>query len=141
MFKSRYLEFFTVKASSTYQVYNPKGLRLITRLRIGLSNLRHHKFKHNFKDTLNPYCSCDNISIEDCCHYLLHCPLFAHDRCRLFTDLQNLIHFLPLSDKIKEMILLYGYKSFDTNLNTAIIEKTITYIINTERFVKSIMSE
>ena len=29
-------------------------LQLLTRLRLGLSHLREHKFKHNFQDTLNP---------------------------------------------------------------------------------------
>ena len=34
------------------------GIKLITRLRLGFSHLREHKFKHNFRDTLNPLCSC-----------------------------------------------------------------------------------
>ena len=30
------------------------GVKLVTRLRIGLSHLREYKFKHSFQDTLNP---------------------------------------------------------------------------------------
>ena len=37
---------------------NPKETQLLTRLRLGLSHLREHKFKHNFQDTF--------ISIYNC---------------------------------------------------------------------------
>ena len=37
---------------------NPKGIKLLTRLRVGLCHLREHKFKHSFQDTLNPICNC-----------------------------------------------------------------------------------
>ena len=45
------------------------------RLRLGLSHLREHKFKHNFQDSINPLCNCGH-DIESTTHYLLHCPLF-----------------------------------------------------------------
>ena len=28
---------------------------MLTRLKLGSSHLREHKFRHNFKDTLNPF--------------------------------------------------------------------------------------
>ena len=37
-------------ANSTYIIHNPVGLRLLTRLRPGLSLLNGHKFRHNFTD-------------------------------------------------------------------------------------------
>ena len=37
---------------------NCKGVRLITRLHVGMSHLREHKFKHNFQDCLNPIWIC-----------------------------------------------------------------------------------
>ena len=39
--------------------HNPEGLKFITRLRLGLSHLREHKFKHSFQDMINPLCGCD----------------------------------------------------------------------------------
>ena len=36
----------------------PKGLIFLTRLRVGLSYFREHKFKHSFLYTLNPICIC-----------------------------------------------------------------------------------
>ena len=37
-----------------FEIHNPKGIKLITRLRLGLSHLREHKFKHGFQDTVHP---------------------------------------------------------------------------------------
>ena len=37
---------------------NFEGLKLLTRMRLGLGYLADHKFRHNFQDCLNPICSC-----------------------------------------------------------------------------------
>ena len=34
--------------------FNDKGIKHVTRLHLGLSDLRDHKFKHGFLDSLNP---------------------------------------------------------------------------------------
>ena len=39
-------------------ILDPNGLKLLTRLRLGLSHLNEHKFNHNFKECVNPLCSC-----------------------------------------------------------------------------------
>ena len=39
-------------------IHDPFGIKFLTRLRLSFSHLREHKFKHNFKDNLNPLCSC-----------------------------------------------------------------------------------
>ena len=41
-------------------------LRHLTKLRLGLSHLRDHKFKHGFLDSLNPICTC-GLDIETTC--------------------------------------------------------------------------
>ena len=41
-----------------------KELSYLTQLRVGLSKLNFHKFKHNFRDTINPMCP-TNDGIED----------------------------------------------------------------------------
>ena len=33
-----------------YNIHNPSGVKLLTRLRLGLSHLNEHRFNHNFKD-------------------------------------------------------------------------------------------
>ena len=37
--------------SSLFDACDPLGIKLLTRLRVGLSHLRDHKFKHGFRDT------------------------------------------------------------------------------------------
>ena len=50
-------------AKSIYGIHDPKGLSHLTQLRVCLSKLNFHKFKHNFRDTINPICS-----TNDACH-------------------------------------------------------------------------
>ena len=56
--KKRYLDLFKVNARSLYGSQQPIGTKLLTRLRVGLSQLRAHKFSHNFQDTPHPFCPC-----------------------------------------------------------------------------------
>ena len=57
--------------NSVYGISKPKGISYLTQLRVGLSNLNYHKFKHNFADTVSPMCLA-NDGIEDtehvCCY-------------------------------------------------------------------------
>ena len=43
--------FIRPKANSAFNCNSSKGLKLVTRLRQGLSHLREHKFKHSFQDS------------------------------------------------------------------------------------------
>ena len=50
------------------------GIKLPTRLRLSFSHLHKNKFRHNFKDTLNSFCSCSTESGTTthfflCCHF------------------------------------------------------------------------
>ena len=58
LFTTIILKFIRPSPNSVYSCHNPKGLKFITRLRPGLSHLREHKFKHSFRDTINPLYSC-----------------------------------------------------------------------------------
>ena len=42
----------------TFKIHNPLGLKLLTRLRLGLSHLNEHRFNDNFEDCITPLCSC-----------------------------------------------------------------------------------
>ena len=50
-----------------------KGLKLLTRLRLGLSHLGDHKLSHNFQDCVSSMCYCNQV-IETAAHFLLHYP-------------------------------------------------------------------
>ena len=69
--------------------HKPKGIKLLTRLRLGLSHLREHKFKHNFQDCLNPLCLCSD-EIETSTHYLCQCPTFTNKRLTVLNKIKSI---------------------------------------------------
>ena len=75
IFKSKLLSLIHPVQSNIYSIFDEKGLKLLTRLQLGLSHLNEHKFCHNFKDCLNPLCFC-SLEIEVTSHYLLHSAIF-----------------------------------------------------------------
>ena len=83
------LHFIRPAPNSIYNCHNPRGVKLITRLRFGLSHLREHKVKHNFQDSINLSCNCGH-DIESTTHYLFHCPLFVNERTTFFSTLSSL---------------------------------------------------
>ena len=79
-FKKRILSFTRPSLNSTFNCHNPKGIKILSRLRLGLSHLREHKFKHSFQDSLKPaisqLCSCGKGEVETSsvllvCSYLI----------------------------------------------------------------------
>ena len=52
IFKKNILKFIRTSPSSIFNCHNPKGVKLLTRLKLGLSHFRDHKFKHSFQDSL-----------------------------------------------------------------------------------------
>ena len=85
IFKKELLKFIRPEANSTYNTNNTKGLKLLTRLRLGVSHLGDHKFRHNFQDCIFPiyYCGQDT---ETTTHFPLHCP---NHRCARKTLSQD----------------------------------------------------
>ena len=70
IFKKSILKFIRPSPNRVYNCHNPKGIKLLTRLSVGLSHLREQKFKHSFQDTLNPICNCSE-DIETTSHYII----------------------------------------------------------------------
>ena len=89
-FKKRILLFIRPSASSTFNCHNPRGIKLLWRLRLGLSHLREHKLKHSFQDSLNPFCSCGKGEVETSSHYLLHCSNYSEERLVLLNTVKNI---------------------------------------------------
>ena len=106
-FKTNILTFIRPFPNSAYRCHNPKGLKLITRLRLGLSHLREHKFKHSFQDTINSLCSC-GLDIEPTEHFLLHYSHFVDERCSLLSTIGNINYkLLENIDSVSRKTLLY----------------------------------
>ena len=49
-------------------IFSLRVTMIIMRLRVGMSLLREHKFKHNFQACLSPICSC-GLDIESTSHF------------------------------------------------------------------------
>ena len=54
LFKASLLKMGCPHANCTYKIHNPIGIKLLMRLRLGLSYLNEYKFRHNFADCVNP---------------------------------------------------------------------------------------
>ena len=80
--------FLRPNANSIFGIHDPKGLRYIFQLRVSLSPLRSHKFRHNFDDTPSDICSC-NQGIEDTNHLLLFCLSYIMPRATLVASVSN----------------------------------------------------
>ena len=135
VFKSNILKFIRPSSNSFFDCHNPIGIKYITRIRLGLSHLREHKFKHSFQDTLNPICNCGN-DVESAIHFFLHC----HCRCTLLNSLVNIENMLlDNTDFSPTQILLFGNTTFSAILNTKIINLTIDFVLSSKRFDKPLL--
>ena len=135
-FKSKVLKFIRPSENSIFLCNYPKGIQLLTRLRLGLSHLWNHRFKHNFQETLNPICNCGQ-DIETSSHYLLHCSLYTNERPALLNVIQGIDNsILELTDSHIVEVLLYGRKFLDISSNTNILNATIDFLLETKRFGK-----
>ena len=111
-------------------------LSYLTQLRVGLSKLNLHKFKHNFRDTFNPMCPTDD-GIENTEHFLLLCPSFEIQHRNLLARVFALLRplgYVTIPNEPLTHLLLYGDKDFPNDLNKNILELTLEFIHETGQF-------
>ena len=121
-------------ANSVFDIHNPLGIKLLTRLHLGLSHLHEHKFRHCFQDTLNPLCKCGK-DIESTMHFFLHCTNFLILSQTLFQKIRNINdNILPQSETQLTQTPLYGNQNYRSSINRLIINSAIEYFTSTERF-------
>ena len=96
-------------------------IKFLTTLRLGLSHLREHKFRHSFHNSLNPLCKC-GAEVESTTHFLLHCPIYNNDRSSLLSTIRNIdCKLLEITDSSLSQTLLYGNPYFDIITNSLIL--------------------
>ena len=108
IFISRLLSFIRPMQSNVYNIFDPIGLKFLTRLRLDFNHLNEHRFRHNFQDCLNPLCSC-SLETEDTKHYLLHCNQFSQHRIDLINS------------------MIYIFAGFDSSFDNAKKRFTFTW--------------
>ena len=140
IFKKSLLKFIRPTPASIYGIHNPVGLKYLTRLRLSLSHLREHKFRHNFRGTINPLCPC-NFEQKTTSHFLLRCSFFKHQKIVLFDSLEIIDPvLLNMTDSKLTNILLYGDEvHFSFESNASMIRSVIIYILSTERFSDNLL--
>ena len=134
LLKKSILQFIRPTPNQTFNCHNPIGIKLITRLRLDLSHLRVHKFKHNFLDCLNPICRCSK-DIETTVYYLLHSPIFSDEGSIFLNNIRSIDeNVLNGSGSRISETLLTGFSSFNDTKTTSILNTTLDYIFSTKRF-------
>ena len=104
-----------------YGIHHPLGLKLVTRLRLGLSHLNENRFKHNFKNCINPLCTC-SLEVESTKHFFLHCQYYSALCISFLDDLNNISpQFALFPEDMFVKTLLYGNPMFHENDNQEIL--------------------
>ena len=111
-----------------------KGLSFLTRMRVTFSDLRDHRFNHNFF-CQSPTCKC-NRENETNEHFLLRCSLYNPYRAIFLRNIAIAVNegILQLTHDHLSEILLFGSPSFDDSTNKTILINTIRFIKLTRRF-------
>ena len=134
LFQKQILTLVRPPKKETFGLSDRKSVERIFQIRLGLSQLKSHKLKHNFNDTPNENCSCGS-SCESTYHFFLECPNFNPIRRDLFREIESVLIVKNLNfhsiDKIH--LLLYGHRDLDFRENRRILEFTAKYIARSER--------
>ena len=132
IFKSKILRFIRLTANSIFGCQNPIGVKLLTIVRLGLSHLREHKFKHSFQDTFNPLCSCGK-EVETTFHFLLSCPNYSDERFTLLNKIRNINP--NTLENTNSQIIQFGDNNSTASTYFIILSSTIKYIPATMIFI------
>ena len=136
MFKEKLLSIIRPPPKLIYRIHDPKGLSILTQLRVGLSKLNFHKFVHNVRETLNPLCAI-NDSVDDTEHYFLLChayDVFRHDLLSSVNAILLPYDIICPSNEELLKVILYGHEQLSFVSNAKILKATLEYIHNYKRF-------
>ena len=139
IFRKKLLAFIRPVGNSMYGIYDPFGVKLFNRLRLGFRHLPEHKFRHNFADTVNLLCSC-TLETENTEHFFLRCQSNLSAGLTIINKLSNIsnvINSLNSTDFFR--VILYGDKNFDNVTNLKIITTTIKFIKTTKSFEEALL--
>ena len=139
VFKNSLLKFIRPSPKSLFKVSDNLGIKLLPRLRLGLSHLREHEFNRNFQGTINPLCSC-SLESESTTYFFLRCQNFKDLRKCLMNELIKIDScILTLDEKYFTKFFLYGDGRYDTKTNESIILASINFIYYSKRFNGELM--
>ena len=134
-FKKTIRSLFVPEQKTIFGIHLPIGSKRLFQLRVGLSPLKKHKYVHIFKDTP---CRCDcGLGPEDTQHYLLNCPLFFAQRAPFLESISNILSEKEIANQNLQELLhtcLYGHSNLSNEANKRIINATIRFFLESNRF-------
>ena len=137
-FKKQINSLIRPDSKSTFGIHDTIGLKFLFQLRIGLSPLKYHKYKHNFQDTPNGECTCSHRS-EDTSHFFFFCHLYSTPRIVLIDSTSHILNNNNLSHLSENTdLFLYGHRSLSFDDNKTILKSTINFLKESNRFTQYI---
>ena len=117
------------KSRSIFDIHNPLGVKLLSRLRLGLSHLHDHKFKHYFQDCFSPICHCGR-DFENIKHFFFHCVNYNLERQTLFDSISYIKpDYLVLNETELINLILYANSFLASFKNKKILQSTIKFVL------------
>ena len=112
-----------------------EGNMLLTRIRVGRSDLNQHKFSIGLVDSPDCLCHYKSESPE---HFFLNCFLSSPERRILFGLIEHYVPFFPNLTKREKLELILNGVYIDNaeflSTNTIIMKATQAFISNTKLF-------
>ena len=123
-------------ANRISDIHNPFGIKLLTRLGLGLSHLRHC-----FRDTLNLLWKYGKDILQSTMHFFLHCINFLITRQTLFQKIRNINgNILSQSKTQLTHTLLHDNQNYHSSIKRFIINSNIEYLISIKKFKCSLFN-
>ena len=117
IFKRKILNIIRPKKSPYYGLFGFSKIRYLTMLRMELSPLNDHKYKHNFQNT-HQFCAVCGCT-ENTRHYLLSCKSYQLSRTTMFNTISPIIRsqlgkeLSTVPQSLMISIMLYGSEDID----------------------------
>lgn len=133
-FKKAILKSVWKPPNPVYNIHKTLELKLLTCLCLGLSHLQEHKFRHNFRDCINPLCLC-NLEPETTIHFFPRCRHCTPIGTILLNDLKKVaFNITHLSDDRIVQVILYGDTNLSIETKLLILNASILYTLQSEIF-------
>ena len=97
IFRANLIKIIQPLLNSIFGIFDPLGLKLITKLS---SQLNEHRFNQKLNNCINLLCTCC-LDVESTVHFFLHCNYCNSDRI-------SLLNYLNSIDRTLVNVLLYG---------------------------------
>ena len=123
-----------------FKINDSVGVKLLTRLCLGFSNFREHKFRHGFRDILNLLCPCNIEAGATLCVAILRCHFYNANNSSPMNELNEICSsFSTLNENNFIDLILYGSDKFEDKKNHNIFMCTIKFIKGSQRFDENLL--